>query len=163
MEKFLYAISFGKLGKAPRKKRSEKPKASAPKSSAPSKPKSSAPKRKKQRTEVTSGRLYVGNLSYDADEPELEDLFKGAGNVLSAEVVTNNRTQQSKGFAFVEMGSIEEAKRAVEILDDEEFMGRKLIVSGARSDGPRDEDSDSDSDSSDQEHAMAETGSESQA
>ncbi len=159
MEKFLYAISFGKLGKAPRKKRSSKPKSSAPKSNAPSKPKSAAPMRKKQRKEVTSGRLYVGNLSYDADEPELEELFKGAGNVLSAEVVTNNRTQQSKGFAFVEMGSIEEAKRAVEILDDEEFMGRKLIVSGARSEGPREEDSDT----SDNEHAMAESSTESQA
>lgn len=159
MEKFLHAISFGKLGKAPKKKRSDKPKSNAPKSSAPSKPKSAAPKRKRMREEVTSGRLYVGNLSYDADEPELEELFKGAGNVLSAEVVTNNRTQQSKGFAFVEMGSVEEAKRAVEILDDEEFMGRKLIVSGARSDGPR----DGDDDSSDSEPAMAESGSESQA
>lgn len=91
---------------------------------------------------MTSGRLYVGNLDYDAGETELDELFKGVGNVLSAEVVTNARTQQSKGFAFVEMGSIDEAKRAVEILDDEEFMGRKLIVSGARSEGPHDSDSE---------------------
>ena len=57
--------------------------------------------------------------------------------MISAEVVTNSRTQQSKGFAFVEMASIEQAKRAVEILDDQDFMGRKLTVSGARSEGPK--------------------------
>lgn len=88
---------------------------------------------------MTSGRLYVGNLDYSTGEAELEDLFRGVGNVLSSEVVTNPRTQQSKGFAFVEMGSIEEAKRAVKVLDDQDFMGRKLIVSGARSEGPHDE------------------------
>ena len=86
---------------------------------------------------MTSGRLYVGNLSYDTSEGELEDLFRGIGNVIDAEVVTNARTQQSKGFAFVEMGSIDEARRAVQVLDDQEFMGRKLIISGARSEGPR--------------------------
>lgn len=87
--------------------------------------------------EVTSPRLYVGNLDYDAMEADLEELFKGVGTVLSAEVVTNSRTQQSKGFAFVEMSSIEEAKRAVDVLHDQEFMGRKLLVSGAKSEGPR--------------------------
>ena len=87
--------------------------------------------------EVTSPRLYVGNLDYEAMESDLEELFKGVGTVLSAEVVTNSRTQQSKGFAFVEMSSIEEAKRAVDVLHDQEFMGRKLLVSGAKSEGPR--------------------------
>lgn len=89
---------------------------------------------------MTSGRLYVGNLDYAATEHDLEELFRGIGNVLSAEVVTNSRTQQSKGFAFVEMVSVDEAKRAVEVLDDQDFMGRKLIVSGARSDGPREKE-----------------------
>jgi RNA recognition motif-containing protein len=97
---------------------------------------------------VTSGRLYVGNLVYDANESDLEELFRGAGNVVSAEVVTNSRTQQSKGFAFVEMGSIDEAKRAVSILDDEDFRGRKLIVGGARSEGPHNGDEDSSDESS---------------
>jgi len=80
----------------------------------------------------------VGNLSYDAHEGDLEELFTGAGNVVDAEVVTNSRTQQSKGFAFVEMGTVAEAIRAVEILDDQDFMGRRLRINGARSEGPRD-------------------------
>jgi len=87
--------------------------------------------------DVTSARLYVGNLDYNAAESDLEDLFRGVGNVISTEVVTNSRTQQSKGFAFVEMGSLEEARRAVEVLHDQDFMGRKLLVSGAKSEGPR--------------------------
>jgi RNA recognition motif. (a.k.a. RRM, RBD, or RNP domain) len=87
--------------------------------------------------EVTSSRLYVGNLDYNAAESDLEGLFRGVGNVVSTEVVTNSRTQQSKGFAFVEMGSVEEARRAVEVLHDQDFMGRKLLVSGAKSEGPR--------------------------
>lgn len=99
---------------------------------------SDEPRPKRNRNEVISARLYVGNLDYATGEPELESLFRGVGNVLSAEVVTNPRTQQSKGFAFVEMGSLDEARRAVAVLDDQDFMGRKLIVSGARSDGPHD-------------------------
>ncbi|MCB1088389.1 MAG: RNA-binding protein [Verrucomicrobiae bacterium] len=90
--------------------------------------------------EVTSPRLYVGNLDYEAQEHDLEDLFRGVGNVASAEIVTNPRTQQSKGFAFVEMSHIEEARRAVEVLHDKDFMGRKLLVTGAKSDGPREDE-----------------------
>lgn len=100
-----------------------------------------AAKSKRNRAEVTSGRLYVGNLDYSTGEAELESLFRGVGNVLSAEVVTNPRTQQSKGFAFVEMGSIEEARRAVAVLDEQDFMGRKLVVSGARAEAPEGEPS----------------------
>lgn len=145
-QKFLSAITFGALGK-PKKKAKKKPAAKKKSPATESRPKPAPQKKKKPRTEVSSGRLYVGNLSYSTTETELEELFRGVGSVLSAEVVTNSRTQQSKGFAFVEMVSIEEAKRAVDVLDDEEFMGRKLIVSGARSEGPRDlEDSDQPSD-----------------
>jgi len=95
-------------------------------------------RRRASTTEVTTPRLYVGNLDFAATEGELEDLFRGVGLVSSTEVVINSRTQQSKGFAFVEMGSVEEAKRAVAVLDNQDFMGRKLIVGGARSDGPKD-------------------------
>jgi RNA recognition motif-containing protein len=82
--------------------------------------------------EVTSPRLYVGNLSFDAVESDLHELFSGVGTVAEVEIVSNRHTQRSKGFAFVQMQTIEEAKRAVDELHDKEYMGRKLLVSGAK-------------------------------
>lgn len=82
--------------------------------------------------EVTSPRLYVGNLSFDASESDLFDLFNGVGSVQNVEVVVNRHTMRSKGFAFVQMQSLEEAKRAVDELHNKEYMGRKLVVSGAK-------------------------------
>jgi hypothetical protein len=82
--------------------------------------------------EVTGERLYVGNLSYDATESDLFDLFQGSGRVKNAEVVVNNNTQRSKGFAFVTMMSIDEAKKAVADLNNKDFMGRPLVVGGAK-------------------------------
>jgi hypothetical protein len=93
---------------------------------------------------VESTRLYLGNLSYDATEADIEELFKGAGTVDSVEIIYNRNTHRSKGYGFVEMGSIEEAKRAVETLHDQTFMDRQLIVSGAKSNGPADGDGDGD-------------------
>jgi RNA recognition motif-containing protein len=88
---------------------------------------------------VTTPRLYVGNLSFDASESDLFELFNGVGQVQNAEIVTYKHNQRSKGFAFVQMQSIDEAKRAVAELHDKEFLGRKLVVSGAKSDThPRD-------------------------
>jgi RNA recognition motif-containing protein len=89
--------------------------------------------RKPERIEVTSPRLYVGNLSFDATESDLFELFNGVGHVQNAEVVSYRHNQRSKGFAFVQMQTIEEAKRAVEELHDKEFLGRRLVVSGAKS------------------------------
>ena len=91
------------------------------------------PQRKPEPIEVTSPRLYVGNLSFDATESDLFELFNGVGHVQNAEVVSYRHNQRSKGFAFVQMQTIEEAKRAVEELHDKEFLGRKLVVSGAKS------------------------------
>ena len=88
--------------------------------------------RKPEAVEVTTPRLYVGNLSYDAAESDLFELFSGVGTVANVEIVTNKHTQRSKGFGFVQMNSISEAKRAVEELHDKEYMGRKLVVSGAK-------------------------------
>jgi hypothetical protein len=90
------------------------------------------PVRKPEAVEVTSPKLYVGNLSFDATESDLTELFSGAGAVKVAEIVTNKQTEKSKGFAFVTMTSVDEAKRAVTELHDREFMGRKLVVSGAK-------------------------------
>jgi RNA recognition motif-containing protein len=90
------------------------------------------PVRKPEPVEVTSPRLYVGNLSFDATESDLFELFNGVGHVQSAEVVTYRHNQRSKGFAFVHMQTVDEAKRAVDELHDKEFLGRKLVVSGAK-------------------------------
>src|SRR5262249_29621269 len=80
------------------------------------------PQRKPEPVEVSSPRLYVGNLSFDATESDLFDLFNGVGHVQNAEVVSYRHNQRSKGFAFVQMQTIEEAKRAVEELHDKEFL-----------------------------------------
>ena len=89
--------------------------------------------RRMETVEVTTPRLYVGNLSFDATESDLFELFNGVGQVQNAEVVTYKHNQRSKGFAFVQMLTVEEAQRAVTELHDKEFLGRKLLVSGAKS------------------------------
>lgn len=78
-----------------------------------------------------NARLYVGNLSYEATESELEDLFKGFGNVRSVEIIYNPRTYKSKGYAFVEMYQLDDARKAAEVLHGQPFMGRELMVSAA--------------------------------
>jgi hypothetical protein len=89
--------------------------------------------RKPEAIEVTSPKLYVGNLSFDASESDLFELFSGVGAVKNAEIVTHKYNEKSKGFGFVLMSTVDEAKRAVEELHDKEFLGRKLVVSGAKS------------------------------
>jgi hypothetical protein len=84
---------------------------------------------------VESSRVYVGNLSYDVTEQDLQELFKGIGGVRSVEVVYNRSTHRSKGYGFVEMLHKDDAIRSVEVLHDQHFMGRKLTVSGAKSKG----------------------------
>ena len=76
-------------------------------------------------------RLYVGNLSFEATEAEVEDLFKGFGRVRSVEIIYNTRTDRSKGYAFVEMEQLGDAQRAAEVLHGQPFMGRELMVSAA--------------------------------
>jgi RNA recognition motif-containing protein len=88
--------------------------------------------RKPEVVEVNSPKLYVGNLSFDASEADLFELFNGVGQVRNAEIVSNKYTQKSKGFAFVTMLTVDEARRAVTELHDKDFMGRKLVVSGAK-------------------------------
>ncbi len=90
------------------------------------------PPRKPEAVEVTTPKLYVGNLSFDASESDLSELFNGVGGVQNAEIVTHRDTEKSKGFGFVTMNSVDEAKRAVAELHDKEFMGRRLVVSGSK-------------------------------
>jgi len=98
----------------------------------PREPRAPRESRKPEAIEVTSPRLYVGNLSYDASESDLFELFSGVGTVANVEIITNKHTQRSKGFGFVQMNSVSEAKRAVDELHDKDYMGRKLVVSGAK-------------------------------
>ena len=76
-------------------------------------------------------KLYVGNLNYDAKESDLYTLFQKHGEVRSVSLVTDKYSGQSKGFAFVEMASAQDAEKAL-AENGTEFMGRTLTVSEAR-------------------------------
>ena len=126
------AAFFGGNGQTERKAASESRNGAAQPQQQPQQ-REPRPQRKPEPVEVSSPRLYVGNLSFDATESDLFELFNGVGHVHNAEVVSYRHNQRSKGFAFVQMQTIEEAKRAVQELHDKEFLGRKLVVSGAKS------------------------------
>ena len=79
-----------------------------------------------------SVKLYVGNLSYDTMEGDLRTLFDQSGTVASCELMLDKFTGKSRGFAFVEMSSQEEATETVKKLNDYDFEGRKLVVNEAR-------------------------------
>ena len=79
-----------------------------------------------------SRKLYVGNLPYDTAETQLQDLFAQAGTVETVNVVRDNATGRARGFAFVEMGSDEEAQQAITQLNSYELGGRALTVNEAR-------------------------------
>lgn len=96
------------------------------------------------RAEASGTRIYLGNLSYEATEEDLKDLFKGVGTVRNVEIVYNRRTHKSKGYGFVDMLNVDEARRSIEILHDQFFMGRKLVVSGAKTKDHEDESKDED-------------------
>jgi len=81
-------------------------------------------------------KLYVGNLPYSATEEELSTLFGQAGTVTSVAIIKDRETGRSKGFAFVEMSSSEEAQKAINLLTGHMLGGRDLRVSIAR---PREE------------------------
>ncbi|MFH1561369.1 MAG: RNA-binding protein [Patescibacteria group bacterium] len=83
-------------------------------------------------------KLYVGNLDYGVNDAQLADLFAQAGTVVSVTVIVDRYTNRSKGFAFVEMSSDEEAKKAIEMFNNQEFQGRTMVVNEAR---PKTEDS----------------------
>jgi len=82
-------------------------------------------------------KLYVGNLSYNLSDDELKAHFTQAGNVTSANVIRYHDTGRSKGFGFVEMGSEEEAQKAIDMFNGQELKGRKMVVSEARPPKPK--------------------------
>jgi RNA recognition motif-containing protein len=81
-------------------------------------------------------RLYVGNLSYNSTEGDIEALFQQAGTVVKCELMLDKFTSRSRGFAFVEMETPEEAQKAVDMFNDQDLDGRNLRVNIAR---PREE------------------------
>jgi len=82
-------------------------------------------------------RLYIGGLSYNTTEDGLKTAFAQAGTVESASIITDRFSGRSRGFGFVEMASEEEAQKAIEMFNEQEFEGRKLTVSEAREMKPR--------------------------
>ncbi len=77
-------------------------------------------------------RLFVGNISFKAADESLRDLFEQYGQVRECRIVIDRETNRPKGFAFVEMGTQDEAADAISNLDKCEFEGRALNVSEAR-------------------------------
>lgn len=77
-------------------------------------------------------KLYVGNIPYQTTADDLKDHFSKAGTVISSTVITDKRTGRSKGFAFVEMSTPEEAQKAIELFNKQDFGGRSIIVNEAR-------------------------------
>ena len=84
----------------------------------------------------TNSRLFVGNLSFQTQDRDLQDHFGAAGGVANVNLMLDKFTGKSRGFAFVEFNTPEEANRAVEMFNGKELDGRSLSVSIAR---PREE------------------------
>lgn len=84
-----------------------------------------------------TNKLFVGNLSWNTTDDSLKAFFAEAGTVLSARVITDRATGRSRGFAFVEMSTPEEAQKAVEELNGKPLDGRPVNVSEAKPQEPR--------------------------
>ena len=83
-----------------------------------------------------SAKLFVGNLTFTATENDLQDHFAQAGAVLSVNIMQDRTTGRSRGFAFVEMASPDDAQKAISLFNQQDFQGRPLTVNEAR---PREE------------------------
>jgi len=81
---------------------------------------------------MNESRLFVGNLPYQTMDNDLQEYFAAAGVVTSVNVMLDKFTGKSRGFAFVEMSTAEEANKAVEMFHNKEFQGRQLTVNVAR-------------------------------
>jgi len=77
-------------------------------------------------------KLYVGNLTYNVNEADLEALFTPFGTVQSAQIIVDRDTNRSKGFGFVEMDTEAQAQAAIQALNDHEHDGRRLTVNEAK-------------------------------
>jgi len=83
-------------------------------------------------------KLFVGSLPFATTSDQLTEMFSKAGKVAEANVVMDKMTGRSRGFGFVEMATEEDAKKAIDTLNGTEVDGRKIFVSEARPQAPRD-------------------------
>lgn len=81
---------------------------------------------------MSENKVYVGNLSFQATEDAIKELFEEAGAVESVSIITDRNTGRSRGFGFVEMDTPEAANAAVEKFNGVTFMERDLVVNIAR-------------------------------
>lgn len=84
-------------------------------------------------------KLYVGNLTYEVTDEELKETFTQAGTVISATIIKFRDSGRSKGFGFVEMEDEAGAQKAIETFNEQDYKGRKMVVSEARPPKPRTE------------------------
>jgi len=89
---------------------------------------------------IMGKKLYVGNLSFNSNEDSLRNLFKSYGTVASAKIITDRDSGASKGFAFVEMGSDDEARAAIAGTNGIDLDGRQIKVNEAMDKPRRDND-----------------------
>ena len=85
---------------------------------------------------MSQARLFVGNLSFQTGENDLQDYFAQAGAVNSCNLMMDKMTGRSRGFAFIEFSTPDEAQKAIDMFHDKDFQGRKITVNVAR---PREE------------------------
>lgn len=83
---------------------------------------------------VTSNKLYVGNLPYNLTDSDLFEIFAKIGPIKNVEIVRDRKSNRTKGFGFVEMADLDSARKAATVLNGIEIMGRRIIVTGAKSD-----------------------------
>jgi len=86
---------------------------------------------------IVAKKLYVGNISYQTTEEELNTLFSQAGTVESVKIINDQYSGRSKGFGFVELSTQDEADKAISMFNGYSLGERKLIVNEARPQAPR--------------------------
>jgi len=79
-----------------------------------------------------ASKLFVGNLAFTTTENDLQDYFAQAGSVVAVNIMQDRATGRSRGFAFIEMGSQEDATKAITLFNKKDFQGRALTVNEAR-------------------------------
>jgi RNA recognition motif-containing protein len=87
---------------------------------------------REERCSIMPSKLYVGNLPFEVSDDDLQELFAAHGAVVSAKVITDRETGRARGFGFVEMEQAEDAQKAIQSLDGQDFKGRNLKVNMAK-------------------------------